>query len=220
MATRRASQETAATVFERMRSDHRAVLQRTATMLADAEAVASGSKRRVAAESALRAAVAHLARQFATHMRAEDEVIYPAVERTLPSNGERLLPLRADHEELRSMLSDLRRTLNRTATAARDEQVAVRTQDLVDLLRIHIRKEEAIVFTLAEQLIPPDRLRAVVERLRSRTPTARPRARAKPGPKAQSKLKLQSPGTSPRPNRATKSARARRAGMKPKGRTR
>lgn len=205
MATRGQRHPTAAAVIERMRADHRAVIKRTDAMLANADTIAGAGRGGSAARTALRATVAHLARQFATHMRAEDEVIYPAVEGALPSSRERLQPLAAEHEELRSMLVDLRDALQRPRTPARDEQIEVAVRDLVDLLRIHIRKEEAVVFTVAARLLPPERLQALAARLRHRMPGS-PRGR-----EAGTRTPARGTGGPTRSTRARTTSRAPRA---------
>ncbi|HET9940239.1 MAG TPA: hemerythrin domain-containing protein, partial [Candidatus Eisenbacteria bacterium] len=58
------------TIFERMRNDHRRVLDEVAAM---EEAMTSGKD----ATQAVSRLLALLARQFGSHMAAEDEVLYP-----------------------------------------------------------------------------------------------------------------------------------------------
>jgi hemerythrin-like domain-containing protein len=112
--------------------------------------------------------VALLERQFATHMAAEDEVLFPALSEALPQTKPTIEPLRAEHADLRSMLSRLDATLREPGSPARDEQIAVQVRDLVDLLRIHIRKEEAIVLSVAERVLKPKEIAALEQRMRAR----------------------------------------------------
>lgn len=156
-------------VFDTMRADHRAVLDRLAALEADADRIGAGGGR-AEDEARVRAFVAHLEAQFATHMRAEDELLYPALAAELPDTRSSLAPLRAEHAELRAMLAALRDTLDETPGAGRNEQLAVQATDLADLLRIHIRKEEAVVFAVAERLLPPGERSAL--RLRLARPAA------------------------------------------------
>ena len=58
--------------------------------------------------------------------------------------------LRAEHAELRVMLATLVRTIHGRAGAKRAEQVAVQLRDLVDLLRVHLRRENALLLAAAE----------------------------------------------------------------------
>jgi len=172
-------------VFDTMRADHRTVLERLLRLEADAERLAAGDAR-PGDEARVRAFVAHLEAQFGTHMCAEDELLYPALASALPDTRSSLAPLRGEHAELRAMLAALRSTLDEPAGPARNEQLAVQAKDLADLLRIHIRKEEAVVFAVAERLLPPDELAALGARLaRTAVPdtthTARPPRDTKEG---------------------------------------
>jgi hemerythrin-like domain-containing protein len=77
------------------------------------------------------------------------------------------------------MLSRLDETLLERPVAARDEQIAVQARDLVDLLRIHIRKEEALVLSVAERVLKPQEIDSLERRMRERmqmNPTPSPRA--------------------------------------------
>jgi len=58
----------------------------------------------------------------------------------------------AEHRDLELMLAGLAQTLTLAPGPARDEQLAVQARDLAELLRLHIRKEEAVVFRLAEPM--------------------------------------------------------------------
>ena len=74
------------------------------------------------------------------------------------------------------MLAALIGLLQSPAGSARDEQIAIQMADLAELLRIHIRKEERLVFQVAERVLRPGEL----ERLMSdRTTGTRP-ARSEP----------------------------------------
>jgi len=119
-----------------------------------------------ATEPMLRDTVEHLGRQFATHMAAEDAVLFPAVADSFPESRETLTPLADEHVALRSMLVALRALLAGPRGSKRDEQIVIQTRDLIDLLRIHIRKEEAVVFALAERVLRPRGVRALARRLR------------------------------------------------------
>ncbi|MEK7824529.1 MAG: hemerythrin domain-containing protein [Candidatus Eisenbacteria bacterium] len=149
------------TIFQRMRADHAHVLGELDGLERAARGGADGLHR----ERDLARLVRMLERQFATHMRAEDEVLFPALIEALPEARGSLAPLRAEHDELRSMLAGLTRVLLQPPGPAREEQIAVQARDLVDLLRIHVRKEEAIVFSVAERVLPEPTLQRIAERL-------------------------------------------------------
>ncbi|MFI5372929.1 MAG: hemerythrin domain-containing protein, partial [Candidatus Eisenbacteria bacterium] len=137
--------------FARFRREHRGVLTRLDAL----ERVARLERPTPASERLVRETVDHLERQFATHMAAEDAVLFPAVADSFPESRETLVPLTIEHETLRSMLAALRETLARPRGRTRHEQLVVQTRDLVDLLRIHIHKEEIVVFALAERVLRP-----------------------------------------------------------------
>jgi hemerythrin-like domain-containing protein len=152
-------------VFAAMRHEHQALVERLDSLERGVAHFATTSSLSPEDEETVRSFVTHLEAQFATHMRSEDEVVYPLLESTVPGTQASLAPLRAEHEELRSMLASLCATLAERAGAARNEQIAVQAQDMADLLRIHIRKEEAVVFAVAERLMRPEELSALGARL-------------------------------------------------------
>lgn len=151
-------------IFERMREDHRNVLERIKVLDAAAAAIPKGPAGDWPDPEA-RAVLALLRRQFQTHMAAEDEILYPALAEALPVARPSMEPLIADHGALRMMLADLEQELQEPASDARNEQIGVQLRDLTDLLRIHIRKEEAVVFTIAERALSPVEVEALAARI-------------------------------------------------------
>jgi hemerythrin-like domain-containing protein len=147
--------------FARFRRDHRRVLAQLDTLERDA----SGAGRRAPREAHLREILDLLARQFATHMTAEDTVLYPALAEAFPESRTTLAPLRLEHRELRLMLAARADAYASPPGPARDEQLQVQTWDFVHLLRIHIMKEEHSVFDLAERVLREHEVRDLVDRL-------------------------------------------------------
>src|SRR5690349_15923677 len=145
-STRRSPMDTS-NVFTQMRDEHAHVMVELRA-LEDAAATHAAHEAESAdwPGQAVRNVLDLLARQFATHMTAEDELLFPALIQALPETRAGIEPLQADHAALRMMLGDLRDALTKPATSTRNEQVAVALRDFVDLLRIHIRKEELLVF--------------------------------------------------------------------------
>src|SRR5262245_58605343 len=152
--------------FDRFRRDHRRVLAQLDAL----ERNASGTKRRAPREAQLREMLELLGRQFATHMTAEDTVLYPARAEAFPESRATLAPLRLEHRELRLMLAALSDAFALPPGQNRDEQLQVQTWDFVHLLRIHIRKEEHSVFDLAERVLRPHEARDLVDRLEAFLP--------------------------------------------------
>jgi hemerythrin-like domain-containing protein len=68
------------------------------------------------------------------------------------------------------MLAALQNTVSRERSPDRDEQLAVEIRDIVDLLRIHIRKEEAVVLRVAERTLAPPELRRIARRFEDAEP--------------------------------------------------
>lgn len=156
------------TLFERMRQDHRRVLERVDALEHAARPMEPRRGRARVPNVVMRDVVALLKDQFATHMAAEDEVLFPALLRALPQTRATLDPLRAEHEELRSMLHRLECTLGESPGRSRNEEIAIQVRDLADLLRIHVRKEEAVALSVAERVMQPHEIEAVESRMRAR----------------------------------------------------
>jgi hemerythrin-like domain-containing protein len=89
------------------------------------------------------------------HMSLEDEDLYPLLDRYLPQETGSTAAMRAEHETARSLLSLMRRDLERARAGAADAASALATigQDLVALLRDHIRKEDSVVNPLLQRLL-------------------------------------------------------------------
>lgn len=171
-------------IFQDLRRDHARVLDEIGALEASLAKTTRGKGAPALAERSLPALVALLQAQFDSHMAAEDEVLYPALLGAIPAASGSIEPLFAEHAELRQMLARLAATLNEPATADRSEQIGVQVHDLADLLRLHIRKEESLVFRLAPQLLAPREIAAVSARLSQRretTPVTRPRSRRPKG---------------------------------------
>jgi hemerythrin-like domain-containing protein len=134
--------------FLAFRRDHSRVLERL-------EALDRGVLRATGPldDAPLRDLVAHLERQFGTHMAAEDHVLYPALRAAFPPARSTLEPLLADHAELRQMLIALAALLREAPSSGREERLVVQARDLSDLLRLHIRREESIVLAVASRVL-------------------------------------------------------------------
>lgn len=140
-------------LFERMRQDHRRVLAE----LDEFVGAADEAQGRLPIDR-LRALVGVLEAQFASHMEFEDRALFPTLGSEVTEIRSALTALQTEHRELRAMLNDLAARIAAPSDPARDEQIAVQAHDLVDLLRIHVRKEESLVFQLAERVLPDELL--------------------------------------------------------------
>jgi len=147
--------------FARFRRDHRRVLAQLDAL----ERNASGNGRPAPRDAELATVLELLGRQFATHMTAEDTVLYPAISAAFPESRPMLAPLRLEHRELRLMLAALADAFALAPGPVRDEQLQVQTWDFAHLLTIHVTKEEHSVFDLAERVLRPHEMRDLVDRL-------------------------------------------------------
>ncbi len=155
-------------ILERLRNDHtrlRGVLERVDAFL-HRRAGALATRGTVAAFTAepaagARALALELAAHLGTHLTAEPDtegLLGGLLDGDGASRGA-LAMLRGEHDELRSMLAMLVRTLDGPARAPRDEQLAVQLRDLVDLLRIHGRKEDVLILAASQSTAVPPRRR-------------------------------------------------------------
>jgi hemerythrin-like domain-containing protein len=144
--------------FARFRRDHAGVRERLdlldARLAADEDAPAPE----------LGELVAHLERQFATHMAAEESILFPAVAETFPAARATLAMLALDHAELRSMLAAIA-ALAIAPGADAAESLRVELRDFVDLLRLHVHREEIAVFDVAMRALSGGELAALAQRL-------------------------------------------------------
>lgn len=167
------------TLIQRLRDDHERVLRDVTSL---ERALARGARRPRGTTPVIGRVLAMLEHQFRTHMAAEDQVLYPAIARTIPTSSASLEPLHDEHSELQQMLVRLQATLREEPTAERDEQIVVQVHDLADLLRLHIRKEEALVFHVAARILDAVDIAAVLNRMND---GSRDRADAERKPLAQ-----------------------------------
>lgn len=158
-------------VFGPFRDDHRHVLSRLGVL---ERAIEPGVPLQSGAERELQSVVALLRQQFGSHLAVEERVLYPALVEAFPEAAPGLGPLEAEHAELRSMLERLDALLAKPAAADRDEQIVVQARDLVDLLRIHIRKEEQAVFAVAARVLTALELTRLGERVERHRETLDP----------------------------------------------
>jgi len=154
-----------AELFERLRRDHARVLQEIGEL--EVKLLRPGRAGHLPAdvETGLPGLLALLEAEFSSHMSAEDEILYPALVAAIPAARGSIEPLFTEHTELRQMLARLVATLRDAPGADRTEQIRVQVHDVADLLRVHIRKEESLVFRLAPQLLTPSEIAAVSLRL-------------------------------------------------------
>jgi len=148
-------------IFDRLRADH----ERVRSEIVILEQAAGIARSTTLNAAGLHALLDGLRREFDVHMKAEDDLLFPLLLRALPHLNGQLVSLAAEHRELRGMLGALLDLAGQPTSAVGDEQIAIQARDFVDLLRIHLRKEEAVVFRVAERLLAPADLQQFAQHL-------------------------------------------------------
>jgi hemerythrin-like domain-containing protein len=137
--------------FDEVRREHQQILEAVCRL----EASGLGER---ADMSATEQAVAEFLSFFETtiepHMRKEEADIYPLLDRYLPAEVGSAEAMRHEHETARSLVSLLQAGRRRSSAGeAPENDRSVLVQDLVLLLRDHIRKEDGVINPLLERLL-------------------------------------------------------------------
>ncbi len=95
------------------------------------------------------------ARVVEPHMRAEEQDIYPSLDRYLSADVESADAILGEHETVRGLVALLGSELERVKQGApgAESELAACAQDLALLLRDHIRKEDSVVNPLLRRLM-------------------------------------------------------------------
>src|SRR5215475_4834264 len=101
------------------------------------------------------------------HHLKEEQLLFPAMEEHgIPRDGGPIGMMLAEHEEgrayVRSMFDVVEQVAKGNAAAAKSLLSGARAY--LDLLREHIRKEDDILFRMADEVLPPDEQKRIVER--------------------------------------------------------
>jgi hemerythrin-like domain-containing protein len=105
-------------------------------------------------------------REFADayhHGKEEDVLFVAMVEHGFPSNGGPIAVMLHEHDQGRAYVGGLAEKAAQDAewTAADRQEVAELARAFSDLLHAHIHKEDAILYPMAEQHLPPEVMAAV-----------------------------------------------------------
>ena len=149
--------------FRHLREDHDRILSELGVLAELAQAPTPNARE----IDQLRGLVVLLEHECAGHMRAEEQALFPALAESewMADASKSIDPLQAEHAELKDMLAELGGVLAGPESRERNEQIAVQAKDLVDLFRIHVRKEESLIFRMAERVLPEATLQHLAERL-------------------------------------------------------
>jgi hemerythrin-like domain-containing protein len=91
------------------------------------------------------------------HVRKEEEVLFPALEASLPRDLGPLAVLRGEHEDLRQLCQRLRAAGELRARGSQDPAVTDKIQHfgggVIQVLRDHIYKEDRVLFPMASRFL-------------------------------------------------------------------
>jgi hemerythrin-like domain-containing protein len=103
---------------------------------------------------AVQRAVEFLDEEVRAHNQREEESLFPALEVALPPPGP-AAALRSEHREFSKLLSKLKFAISQIPFSPGTGEIGLAA---VDLLRRHIRKENGIVFPMAQQLLSAEEM--------------------------------------------------------------
>ncbi len=113
----------------------------------------------------IRRATAFINKEVRVHNEKEEELLFPELEKVLPPKGPTFV-MREEHRRLWEVLEKVETTLERLERdrEAIDELVAP-VQFVVQLLSEHIHKENSVLFPMAKQLLAPEQMAAIAQRM-------------------------------------------------------
>ncbi len=148
--------------IETLMAEHRVIEQVLDALVAFAEEAA----RREATEKEELSGFTTFIREFADacHHGKEEDILFRAmVEHGFPRTGGPVAVMLSEHEQGRALVARLRaRAEQREPWSAADRQeILDAARSYADLLHGHIHKEDAVLYPLAEQHMPPEALAQV-----------------------------------------------------------
>jgi hemerythrin-like domain-containing protein len=156
------------------------------TSLKDLESLVSdapGSERGQPSADRVLSVTGQFASQVNGLLRAKEEVLFPALDRFLPSDTGPLVVLRSEHANLRALLASMRRhakSLSGGNGGAPDwEQFRKDGKSALAILRNQIYKEDRVFFPMVTRLLSPEQDALLAERIARIDGQRRPRMKAK-----------------------------------------
>lgn len=100
----------------------------------------------------------------ACHHGKEEEVLFPAlVERGMPRDAGPIAVMLEEHERGRSLVARMAGALERAGGEGAGDELRDAGRRYIELLRDHIRKEDGVLFEMADGAIPPPACRRLCE---------------------------------------------------------
>ncbi len=171
--------------IDRLLADHREIMAQVDGLRRAVDALARRGEAAVAESlPALEAAGRMMATRLLLHARKEDEALFPALEEAFGSPAGPTAVMRQEHRQIHAQADLFRRTLHelehvehpaivagggrlRELAARGGSAVALRDTgaEIIRLLDLHFGKEEDILFPMAREVLPPEKLEEVATRI-------------------------------------------------------
>lgn len=98
------------------------------------------------------------------HMKEEDALFPALIDCGLPRDGGPVAVMLAEHQEGRRLVRGMQASLDDAPTQPQaDSALRNQARQFIALLRDHIDKENQVLFTMAESMIPPDTMNELLE---------------------------------------------------------
>ena len=124
-------------------------------------------------QSRLKDCVATLEQSISLHFVKEEEALFPVLAEYIGREGGPIEALIHEHEHIRSVFHDWSESVNHlclSGGAERELDLKIVTSfgyEAIRLLRLHISKENQILFEICEASLSPDEKRRVTEKIQS-----------------------------------------------------
>ena len=144
-----------APLFEDVRRTHQQVLEAVARLESALRGSASARGGDGPVIAALGTFLDFCVRTLEPLMRAEEQDVYPLLDRCLPREVGSTAAMLQEHETIRGLVAMLRTSAAHMRQGAPDaaSDVSILAQDLTLVLRDHVRKEDGVIHPLLERLL-------------------------------------------------------------------
>lgn len=100
------------------------------------------------------------------HRRKEEEVLFPAIVRVCGEDGSPVGCMLEEHRIEKGLVERIRKDLDGEGGKGASRTLAADVEEFVDFLRFHIRKENEVLFPLAESVLSPGEKEIVFDGMR------------------------------------------------------
>ncbi|TAK37033.1 MAG: hemerythrin domain-containing protein [Chloroflexota bacterium] len=152
---------------ESLGAEHQSVLQYLDKLEKHSQQWGSGGASDAEAKAGLEEVLTFFDQELELHLKKEEVALFPAMEAVIGTDGPTHVML-IEHEELRKNLAQLK-TLVPTLSepdGVLSKQLKKTGDYVCRLLREHIEKEDAVLFPMADQIVPPAEMAKVDQKVR------------------------------------------------------